>query len=111
MAKLQLYLAALSSQITRGMFWDFLPLLVVFAALLFWLRRGSRAREGRRRALLGLLLLLAAVFLDWTDEIPALNLTPLLGRASLWHEPVEDLFYLFGLAVFLSHWKSLVRYR
>jgi len=111
MGNFKLYYSLAMAQITSGVVWDFFLVLVVVVALLFWCRHGQRITEGRGRALGGLLFLLTAVILDWTDEWALLNLVPLLGRASVWHEPLEDLSYLGGLVLFVSHWKKLVRYR
>lgn len=81
--------------------WDCLPLVLwAIVGWKFW--RHSTVRFGRYRFATGWVLSMAAAFLNATDEFLGLNETPILGRNSVWHEGIETVLAVVGLALVLS---------
>ncbi len=90
--------------------WDLLPLLLFSITCIVFARKGGRLTTGRKRFVSGSLLLSLALLLDVTDEFLGLNLVPLIGRLSAWHEGAETMLFVTGFALFLSAVNSWIRY-
>ena len=90
--------------------WDSALLAIWLMTLYSVVRYGPRLASGRKRALVGLVLIVIGAILDCTDEIVALADVAVIGRLSPWHETVETVVNIVGLGAFLSAARSLIKY-
>lgn len=83
---------------------DILKLFVVWAASYYFnLKIKARVSRGNLWIIsMGLILLLGAAFLDFTDGFPSLNHVFILGKEYPWHDFLEDqVFDTPGLALLI----------
>ena len=85
----------------QAVLWDTLPVILwAITGWYFW--RQSRVTFARKRFAAGWLLTMFAAILDATDEFLGLSDVALIGRNSVWHEGVETVCAVVGLALILS---------
>ena len=94
---------------------DFLKVIIVSAAILFFLiKLAPRLTPVNRNLIcIGLFLLLFAGILDFTDNVAIFDELPVLGRLDPYHDVLEDqLGDSLGLIlVFIGSFRELLRKR